>query len=305
MSLPADKVKALLSSNAPLDEIYNDFSQIEGDHMDIIRGCIETRANDLIEEKYCDEAALRTPLGFVEAHRTDEGINFTIYDINFKAVDNGVMENSRISAYEAAEKVWLDNGLSNIMIADREELLQKVQEVENSGKIDDLEEEAPTFPPVYVETGAYARDHGELDAYRESAKLNRECAHAISEYISDNYRDNKLDDSGIKDVIDKFGADRVQTVLANTIQQADWDRRYSQDNKAWANTFPALPDNVYDRVTSHPCLVDGLTDMVRRQLREAEKTTEKPSIREQLKTIAKEIEPKKPKTKVPDKGLDI
>ena len=305
MSLPADKVKALLSSNAPLDEIYNDFSQIEGDHMDIIRGCIETRANDLIEEKYRDEAALRTPLGFVEAHRTDAGINFTIYDINFKAVDNGVMENSHISAYEAAEKVWLDNGLSNIMIADREELLQKVQEVENSGKIDDLEEEAPTFPPVYVETGAYARDHGELDAYRESAKLNRECAHAISEYISDNYRDNKLDDSGIKDVIDKFGADRVQTVLANTIQQADWDRRYSQDNKAWANTFPALPDNVYDRVTSHPCLVDGLTDMVRRQLREAEKTTEKPSIREQLKTIAKEIEPKKPKTKVPDKGLDI
>ena len=305
MSLPADKVQALLSSNAPLDEIYNDFSQIEGDHMDIIRGCIETRANDLIEEKYCDEAALRTPLGFVEAHRTDEGINFTIYDINFKAVDNGVMENSRISAYEAAEKVWLDNGLSNIMIADREELLQKVQEVENSGKIDDLEEEAPTFPPVYVETGAYARDHGELDAYRESAKLNRECAHAISEYISDNYRDNKLDDSGIKDVIDKFGADRVQTVLANTIQQADWDGRYSRDNKAWANTFPALPDNVFERVTGHPCLVDGLTDMVRRQLREAEKTAEKPSIRQQLKAISKELEPKKQPAKKKEQGVEL
>ncbi len=274
--------------------------------MDIIRGCIETRANDLIEEKYRDEAALRTPLGFVEAHRTDEGISFTIYDINFKAVDNGVMENSRISAYEAAEKVWLDNGLSNIMIANREELLQKVNEVENGGKnLDEMEQEPPTIPPVYVETGAYARDHGELDSYRESAKLNRECAHAISEYISDNYRDNKLDDSGIKDVIDKFGADRVQTVLANTIQQADWDGRYSRDNKAWANTFPALSDNVFERVTGHPCLVDGLTDMVRRQLREAEKTAEKPSIREQLKTIAKELEPKKPKTKVPDKGLDI
>ena len=306
MDLPADKAQALLSSNAPLDEIYNDFSQIEGDHMDIIRGCIETRANDLIEEKYRDEAALRTPLGFVEAHRTDEGINFTIYDINFKAVDNGVMENSRISAYEAAEKVWLDNGLSNIMIADREELLQKVNEVENGGKnLDEMEQEPPTIPPVYVETGTYARDHGELDAYRESAKLNRECAHAIGDYIRDNYRDNKLDDGGIKDVIDKFGAERVQTVLANTIQQADWDGRYSRDNKAWANTFPALPDNVFERVTGHPCLVDGLTDMVRRQLREAEKTAEKPSIREQLKMIAKELEPKKPKTKVPDKGLDI
>ena len=306
MSLPADKVQALLSSNAPLDEIYNDFSQIEGDHMDIIRGCIETRANDLIEEKYRDEAALRTPLGFVEAHRTDAGINFTIYDINFKAVDNGVMENSRISAYEAAEKVWLDNGLSNIMIADREELLQKVQEVENGGKnLDDLEQETPAIPPVYVETGAYAREHGELDSYRESAKLNRECAHAIGDYIRDNYRDNKLDDGGIKDVIDKFGAERVQTVLANTIQQADWDGRYSRDNKAWANTFPALPDNVFERVTGHPCLVDGLTDMVRRHLREAEKTVEKPSIRDQLKTIAKELEPKKQPAKKKEQGVEL
>ena len=43
-----EQAKALLSSPSPLDEIFHDFEQIEGDHMDVIRGCIETRANDIL-----------------------------------------------------------------------------------------------------------------------------------------------------------------------------------------------------------------------------------------------------------------
>lgn len=211
MDLPEEQAKALLGSPAPLDEIYNDFEQIEGDHMDIIRECIETRANDILEKQ---------------------------------------------------------NGKS-------------------------------AFLPVYQETGAYAREHGELEAYRESAKLNRECAQAISDYIRDNYRNNSLDDSGVKDVIGKFGAERVQTVLANTIQNADWDGRYSRDNKAWANTFPKIPENAISRISNHPCLVDGFTNIVRRQLREAEKQ----SVMDKLKSSPKQEV--KPKTKAPDKGIDI
>ena len=46
-----EQARALLDSPSPLAEIFRDFEQIEGDHMDIIRGCIETRANDIIEEK--------------------------------------------------------------------------------------------------------------------------------------------------------------------------------------------------------------------------------------------------------------
>ena len=52
-----EQARALLDSPSPLAEIYRDFEQIEGDHMDVVRGCIETRANDLIEEK---ASALRT-----------------------------------------------------------------------------------------------------------------------------------------------------------------------------------------------------------------------------------------------------
>lgn len=56
--LPDDQAQALMSSPVPLDEIFQDFEQIEGDHMDVIRGCIETRAKDIIEAQTPDVLAL-------------------------------------------------------------------------------------------------------------------------------------------------------------------------------------------------------------------------------------------------------
>lgn len=44
-----EQAKALLSSPAPLEEIFREFEKIEGDHMDVIRGCIEKRANDILD----------------------------------------------------------------------------------------------------------------------------------------------------------------------------------------------------------------------------------------------------------------
>ena len=49
--LPCEQAEALLACEKPLASIYNDFIQIEGDHMDIIRGCIRTKAEDLMEEQ--------------------------------------------------------------------------------------------------------------------------------------------------------------------------------------------------------------------------------------------------------------
>lgn len=52
--LTDEQAAALLSSPAPLAEIFHDFEQIEGDHMDVIRDCIDKRANDIIEKKRLD-----------------------------------------------------------------------------------------------------------------------------------------------------------------------------------------------------------------------------------------------------------
>ena len=305
MDLPADKAQALLSSNAPLDEIYNDFSQIEDDYMDIIRGCIETRANDILEKTQHEEVALQTAIGFVEAHKVDDGIDYTLYDVKYTPVDGGVIEDTSLSALEAVMQICEENSLANPREIDHGEFMSKVQEVEDRNV--ELMNEFLTKPPVYRETAEYAINNGEIDLYRRSMRANVECRMAIEDAIADGYDGLRLDTSSVKDIIKQFGAERVEYVLANTVQQKDWDGRFSRDNKAWAKEISVCPENraAFSVGRPHPGLTDMFVSAARKELREAEKTAEKPSIREQLKTIAKEIEPKKQKTKVPDKGLDI
>lgn len=127
--------------------------------------------------------------------------------------------------------------------------------------------------PVYKETAEHARNSGELEAYRSSYKANVACKDAIERAISDHYRNNSLSNEGTKSVLAQFGAERVQYVLANTVQHKDWDERISNDNKAWAKTVPICVGNsdyfVVDK--SHP----GLTDLFLTQTRKELEATEK------------------------------
>ena len=67
--------------------------------------------------------------------------------------------------------------------------------------------------------------------------------------------------------IDRYGFDRVNWVLANTLQEKAHDGRFSQDNKRWAKGFFIPSDDVrwHFCVESHP----GLTDLFINQTREA------------------------------------
>lgn len=153
---------------------------------------------------------------------------------------------------------------------------------------------------VYRFSGAHAREHGELEAYRASRKENTACARAIRDAIRDNYKDNRLDPQGVKDVISRFGAERMMYVLANTIQQQDWDGRYSPDNKRWAKSV-AIPEdkdpwggdrNIEFVVHgAHPGLVDLFTSQARKEVAELEK---KPSVKDKLNAVKAEQKPKAP-----------
>ena len=305
MSLPADKVQALLSSNAPLDEIYNDFSQIEGDHMDIIRGCIETRANDILENMSRDEVALQTAIGFVEAHKVDEGIDYTLYDVKYSPVDGGVIEDTSLSALDAAMQVCKENNLANPREIDHGEFISKVQEVEDRSV--ELMNEFLTKPPVYRETAEYAINNGEIDLYRRSMRANVECRMAIEDAIADGYDGLRLDTSSVKDIIKQFGTERVGYVLANTVQQKDWDGRFSHENKEWAKGISVCPEKAESFIVdkAHSGLTNLFVSAARKELRETERAAEKPSIREQLKAIAKELEPKKPTAKMKEHGAEL
>ena len=120
----------------------------------------------------------------------------------------------------------------------------------------------------------------------QEKRLNISYKEAIEEAINSNYQGNSLDaKAAAQEVLDRFGPERVQTVLAATVQDKDWDARFSRENKAWAQTMP-MPEGSEDGnrrshwvVDSHPGLVNLFVDQVRDLVREREK----PSVIQQLR----------------------
>ena len=102
--------------------------------------------------------------------------------------------------------------------------------------------------PVYRQTGMYAREHGELDQFRQSNVANIACRAAIEKAISENFDGMRLRADAVAQVLSEFGADRVQFVLANTVRQKSWDGRFSRENKAWAAAFSIEPFSIRKRI---------------------------------------------------------
>jgi hypothetical protein len=128
---------------------------------------------------------------------------------------------------------------------------------------------------VYTQSIDTAREKNELDRYHESRLINADCAEAIYKSIADsNYAPNHYDlESAVRKVIEQYGEKRVAWVTANTIQFAVTDGRYSITNKEWAKTFeiPRVQRESY-LIRSHPCLVDGFADGVRKICSELKRT---------------------------------
>ncbi len=139
--------------------------------------------------------------------------------------------------------------------------------------------------PVYMQTGMYAREHGELEQFRQSNVANIACRAAIEKAITENFDGMRLRNDAAEPVLSEFGSERVLFVLANTVQRKDWDGRFSRENKAWAAAFLIEPDVVMgmDRrvqfiVNSHPAVLDGFICMAR----EAVQNQQRRSVRDQL-----------------------
>ena len=116
--------------------------------------------------------------------------------------------------------------------------------------------EAPTAPsmadiPVYREYANYAYEAGEMDAYRASRDANMACRDAIEAAISANYGNNRLaSESAVESVLEQFSPERVEYVLANSIQQKEHDGRIHHSLKEWAKDIQVCPDH------AQYCIVD-------------------------------------------------
>lgn len=58
--LSSVQAAALLTSESPLTEIFEDFEKIESDHMETVRNCIEDRVDKQIEASH--EALRKLPV---------------------------------------------------------------------------------------------------------------------------------------------------------------------------------------------------------------------------------------------------
>ena len=158
---------------------------------------------------------------------------------------------------------------------------------------------------VYPHSAAYASEHGEMAQYNLSYQANSACKEAIEQTISAHYAENRLDtEAAIKDVLEKFGAERVQFILANTIQHKNHDGRISQDNKAWAKTIPMPEDSGASRHCAY-LVVDGvnpgLTDLFTRQARKTMQEQQKSSVLQKLKQEPPAHKPAAPKKQEPER----
>lgn len=106
---------------------------------------------------------------------------------------------------------------------------------------------------------------GERQDWWKSYFANCDCARAIDKAICDNYSGNVLHNC-IQPLIDEYGFERVNWVLANTVLEKSHDGRFSAENKQWAKSFPIPNDtnNCKFIVDSHPGLVDIAINHARR-----------------------------------------
>ena len=153
--------------------------------------------------------------------------------------------------------------------------------------------------PLYPHSAAYASEHGEMAQYNLSYQANSACKEAIEQAISAHYTENRLDtEAAVKDVLEKFGTERVQFILANTIQHKNHDGRISQDNKAWAKTIPMPEDSGASRHCAY-LVVDGvnpgLIDLFTRQARKAMQEQQKSSVLQKLRQEPPARKPAAPK----------
>lgn len=243
--------------------------------------------------------------GVVSAHYVDS--------IGFQTLPDFMQERQEMWAQQLTMvSETLENGLEDRLedevvtepVQDGEAQESMSQEPTESSVDDSTSVNQDTVKPLYMQNGAYAREHGELEQYRESRRLNVACKDAIEKAVADNFDGMHLNPGAVKPVVDQFGEERVAYVLASTIQIKDWDGRFSPSNKEWAASVPigeAISPFGNDRrlewtVESHPAVLDGFVRMFREEVQEQarEQAAEKPLTADEItnfKEISREYYP--------------
>ena len=176
---------------------------------------------------------------------------------------------------------------------DKQAIIQEIQRMQRDRQEESMKQN--NTPPVYYESASYAREHGELEQYRQSLRTSIDCRNAIQDAIARHFDGMHLGKDAVQEVLALYGQERVGVVLAATVQAKAWDGRFSSANKGWAFSVP-LPDGKsasgIDRrddyvVNSHPAVLDGFISMARWSMKEREQPIAEDALRQPAAPPAK------------------
>ena len=119
----------------------------------------------------------------------------------------------------------------------------------------------------------------------EATMISRNCGLDIEKGISTHFDGMHLNTDFIANLYALYGEERMNYVLANTVQMSESDGRYSPGNKAWAkeiNINNAEDDRRMFYVNSHPALLDGFITAYRKHVKEFKEQLDKEENKEQM-----------------------
>lgn len=131
--------------------------------------------------------------------------------------------------------------------------------------------------PLYRSDWATAQGR-DVQAYNASLRANIECRYAIEQAIRNNFDGMHLNKGFENKLIEQFGMERVKYVLANTVQENNWDGRYSPETKNWAKTVTVTEKSDHRSqfvIGTHPAVLDGFINRVRKAEKAYEERNEK------------------------------
>jgi hypothetical protein len=84
--------------------------------------------------------------------------------------------------------------------------------------------------PIYYPSVRWARENGEIELWRESFKINKECKAHIFANATHEYHSQNLPEL-IKQLTDLYGLERVMFVIGRTIIDSEWEERYDKTSR--------------------------------------------------------------------------
>ncbi|MEE1136932.1 MAG: DUF3849 domain-containing protein [Acutalibacteraceae bacterium] len=328
IEIPENLARALLESPAPLQEVYDLFSDKETDYMQTLRDSItETAEHNFELQQSKAEKAMTVlvvapgekpsvetiPIGLKSLQQQVGGYIEAIYPFeepvgivcNEEGKINGFQLNRALRddeniIYDIVSGTFLVVGLGEEDFCSlTPEQIDKYSEYFSEpemffmldGEIQAIPYNDPSKFPLYEKPFDEASNRGEVSAFRLSSRADNMCKTAIEAAISDNYSDNRLNPEGAKKVVENFGIDRVKKILALTVIVKDWDKRITPENKVWAKSV--RPNDVKEKIDLS-LVVDGvnpgLTDIFIKQVKKLE-DERKPSVLKKLESAKEKVVP--------------